>query len=107
MDPDLAAQIIANVWLDPSFALALLGPDPRGAIQAKLGVTVPPDTPLPVIPPRPTALIEGLRVESRINMGISAWCWFSCGCSDCCVPRECQIIISPRETNLGDARPAD
>jgi len=69
MAPDLAAQIIATAWMDASFAEALRGPDPYGAIQTTLGVTVPPDTPLPEIPPAPEAAVEGLSVRSRVVAG--------------------------------------
>src|SRR5262245_7595924 len=69
MSPDLAAQIIATAWMDASFAEALQGPDPYGAIQAALGVTVPPGTPLPEIPPAPEAAVEGLSVRSGVAVG--------------------------------------
>jgi hypothetical protein len=78
MSPDLAAQIIATAWMDASFAEALQGPDPYGAIQATLGVTVPPGTPLPAIPPAPQAAVEGLSVRSGVAAGF-------CGKTTTCI----------------------
>ena len=43
---------MAHAWANADFAAALQGADPYGAIRAVLGVVVPPDTPLPEIPPR-------------------------------------------------------
>ena len=74
MSPDLAAQIIATAWMDASFAEALRGPDPYGAIQETLGVTVPPGTPLPEIPPAPEATVEGLSVRSGVAAGVGCVC---------------------------------
>jgi hypothetical protein len=74
MSSDMAAQIIAKAWMDASFADALQGPDPYGAIQAALGMTVPPGTPLPSIPPAPTAVVEGLSVRSGVRAGVLCGC---------------------------------
>jgi len=81
MSPDLAAQIIAHAWMDASFAEALQGPDPYGAIQATLGVTVAPGTPLPVIPPPPRAEELGLVVQSGQVAGVA--CCGGCACCWC------------------------
>ena len=70
MSSDMIAQIIAKAWMDASFADALQGQDPYGAIQAALGMTVPPGAPLPGIPPAPAAAVEGLSVRSGGRAGM-------------------------------------
>lgn len=83
MSPDVSAQIIAKAWLDASFAQALQGSNPYAAIHEALGVSVPPGTPLPPIPPAPADRMVGLGVQWHrrgIQCGFCSECVTLCPC---------------------------